>query len=464
VALAPPPTRIDNPAMPAALSLEFIEKLPKTDLHCHLDGSLRLDTILDLARRQGVTLPTTDRDGLFHLLYAGERAQLARRVPAAFDITLSGAADRGGARAGRLRARRGRLARERALPRGPLLAALHTRLGLRPAVVVEAVMRGLRAAKRQLGIRYGVILCAIRSLPADQSLRIAELCVAFKNRGVVGFDLAGSEVNNPAKLHRQAFQLVIDNNINCTAHAGESFGPDSVHQAIHKCGAHRIGHGVRLIESGELLNYVNDHRIPIEVCPSSNVQTKAAASWETHPVDFFVDYGLRVTINTDNRLMTDTTVSKELFSCATSTTAGRSRRSRRSSSRASRARSCRTARRRPHGADLAEIGDGRRAVAAEPDHRRGRGGPTAFEADVVAGDRPGVGQRRGPGRVVDRIGRGGGVEGDLGLEAVVLEDGPGGQLDPRQRRVTVLGGARAGHEGGEGGEPDGPSSHGAVVT
>jgi adenosine deaminase len=132
---------------------------------------------------------------------------------------------------------------------------------------------------------------------------------------VVGFDLAGSEVNNPAKLHRQAFQLVVDNNINCTAHAGESFGPDSVHQAIHKCGAHRIGHGTRLVESGDLLNYVNDHRIPLEVCPSSNLQTRAAASWETHPVDFFVDYGLRVTINTDNRLMSDTTVTKELWLC-----------------------------------------------------------------------------------------------------------------------------------------------------
>ena len=123
---------------------------------------------------------------------------------------------------------------------------LHTREGLRPAQVVEAVLRGLRTAKREFGIRYGVILCAIRSLGPESSLRIAELCVAFKNRGVVGFDLAGSEVNNPAKVHRQAFQLVIDNNINCTAHAGESFGPDSVHQAIHKCGAHRIGHGTRL--------------------------------------------------------------------------------------------------------------------------------------------------------------------------------------------------------------------------
>jgi adenosine deaminase len=192
---------------------------------------------------------------------------------------------------------------------------LHTREGLRPAQVVEAVLRGLRTAKRSLGIRYGVILCAIRSLGSDASLRIAELCIAFKNRGVVGFDLAGSEVNNPAKLHRQAFQLVIDNNINCTAHAGESFGPDSVHQALHKCGAHRIGHGTRLVESGDLLNYVNDHRVPLEVCPSSNLQTRAATSWETHPVDFFVDYGLRVTINTDNRLMSDTTVSRELYLC-----------------------------------------------------------------------------------------------------------------------------------------------------
>ena len=192
---------------------------------------------------------------------------------------------------------------------------LHLREGLRPSGAVEAVLRGLRMAKRAFGIRYGVILCAIRSQPADQSLRIAELCLAFKNRGVVGFDLAGSEVNNPAKLHRQAFQLVIDNNINCTAHAGESFGPDSVHQAIHKCGAHRIGHGVRAVESGDLLNYINDHRIPLEVCPSSNLQTKAATSWESHPVDFYVDYGLRVTINTDNRLITDTTVSKELWLC-----------------------------------------------------------------------------------------------------------------------------------------------------
>jgi adenosine deaminase len=301
--------------MDAHLPFELIHKLPKTDLHCHLDGSLRLDTILELAREQRVALPTFDRDELFGMLYAGESCTSLEEYLKAFDITLSV------------------LQTEAALERVAFELAedawrenvrylevryspvLHTRQGLRPAQVVEAVLRGLRHAKRQLGIRYGLILCAIRSLGPESSLRIAELCVAFKNRGVVGFDLAGPEMNHPAKVHRHAFQLVIDNNINCTAHAGESFGPDSVHQAIHKCGAHRIGHGTRLVESGDLLNYVNDHRIPLEVCPTSNLQTKAASSWETHPVDFFVDYGLRVTINTDNRLITDTTASKELHLC-----------------------------------------------------------------------------------------------------------------------------------------------------
>lgn len=313
--LAPRTAAAASWGMVATLSLDFLKALPKTDLHCHLDGSLRLDTILDLARTQNVVLPTFDRGELFRLVYAGDSCASLDEYLKAFDITLSV------------------LQTEAALERAAYELAedawaenvryievrysplLHLREGLRPSQVVEAVLKGLRTAKRKFGIRYGVILCAIRTLGPDSSLKIAELCVAYKNRGVVGFDLAGSEMNNPAKVHRHAFQLVIDNNINCTAHAGESFGPDSVHQAIHKCGAHRIGHGTRLIESGDLLNFVNDHRVPLEVCPSSNLQTKAAASWETHPVDFFVDYGLRVTINTDNRLVTDTTVSKELWLC-----------------------------------------------------------------------------------------------------------------------------------------------------
>jgi adenosine deaminase len=301
--------------MPTELSLEFIEKLPKTDLHVHLDGSLRLDTILDLARKQRVKLPTEDRDELFRMIYAGEVCRSLDDYLKAFEITLSvmqteESLERAAYELAEDAAKEN--VRYIEIRYAPML---HTREDLRLTQVVEAVLRGLRAAKRTYRIRYGVILCGIRSMSTESSMRMAELCVAFKNRGVVGFDLAGSEVNYPAKEHKRAFQLILDNNINCTAHAGEAFGPDSIAQAIHKCGAHRIGHGTRLIEDGDLLNYVNDHRIPLEVCPSSNIQTKAAGSWEAHPVDFFVDYGLRVTINTDNRLITDTTVSKELWLC-----------------------------------------------------------------------------------------------------------------------------------------------------
>jgi adenosine deaminase len=190
---------------------------------------------------------------------------------------------------------------------------LHTQRGLKLAPIVESVIQGLRAGERDFGVRSGVILCGIRSISAESSLRMAELCVAFKNRGVVGFDLAGAEYNYPAKDHKDAFQLILNNNVNCTAHAGEAYGPESIAQAIHYCGAHRIGHGTRLRENGDLLNYCNDHRIPLEICLSSNIQTRAAPDLASHPLPFFYTYGLRVTINTDNRLMTDTTVSKELL-------------------------------------------------------------------------------------------------------------------------------------------------------
>jgi adenosine deaminase len=125
----------------------------------------------------------------------------------------------------------------------------------------------------------------------------------------------GAAYDNPAKHHRAAFQLVRDNNINVTIHAGEAYGPESIAQAIHVCGAHRIGHGCRLRENGDLLHYVNDHRIALECCPSSNVQTGAIRTLETHPIKLYKNLGLRVTVNTDNRLVTDTSVSKELWLC-----------------------------------------------------------------------------------------------------------------------------------------------------
>ncbi|MDZ7797298.1 MAG: hypothetical protein U5N56_09790 [Candidatus Marinimicrobia bacterium] len=145
------------------------------------------------------------------------------------------------------------------------------------------------------------------------SYELGELAVAYKNRGVIGFDLAGPEENYPAKAHEEAFRLVLKNNINITIHAGEAYGPESIHQALHYCGAHRIGHGTHLPEDGGLMNYINDHRICLEICLSSNLQTGSVPSLRQHPFKFFQDYGLRLSLNTDNRLMSDTSVTNELY-------------------------------------------------------------------------------------------------------------------------------------------------------
>ena len=148
------------------------------------------------------------------------------------------------------------------------------------------------------------------------SVALAELAVAYKGRGVLAFDLAGLEKDYPAKAHRDAFQVILKNNVNSTVHAGEAFGPASIAQALHYCGAHRIGHGTRLHEDPDLMRYVNDHRIPLEVCLSSNVQTRTVKTLKTHPFNFYFRQGLRVTLNTDSRLVSGTTVSREILHAA----------------------------------------------------------------------------------------------------------------------------------------------------
>jgi adenosine deaminase len=304
-------------ASPKHLPIELIQRLPKTDLHVHLDGSLRLGTILELAERGGIELPAHEPEALRRAMNLGQNCGSLVEYLKAFDVTL---------RVMQTEDSLYRIAYELAedaaaenvrymeVRYSPML---HTRRGLKLTSVVEAVLAGLRSAQEEFGIESNVIICGIRNVSPESSLEMAELAVAYKNRGVVGFDLAGAEYDHPAKHHRAAFQLVRDNNINVTIHAGEAYGPESVAQAIHVCGAHRIGHGCRLRENGDLLHYVNDHRIALECCPSSNVQTGAIRSLASHPLKFYFNLGLRVTVNTDNRLVTDTTVSKELWLCHT---------------------------------------------------------------------------------------------------------------------------------------------------
>ena len=302
---------------PEHLPLEFFQSLPKADLHVHLDGSLRLSTIVDLAREENVELPSYEPAELRRIMHLGENCGSLAEYLKAFDVTLrvmqtESSLFRIAYELGEDAA--GENVRYMEVRYAPML---HTQRGLQLTRVIEAVLAGLKAARDKFGIESNVIICGIRNVSPASSLEMAELAVAYKGRGVVGFDLAGAEYDHPAKHHRAAFQLVRDNNINVTIHAGEAYGPESIAQAIHVCGAHRIGHGCRLREDGDLLHYVNDHRIPLECCPSSNVQTGAVRDLSSHPLKLYFNLGLRVTVNTDNRLVTDTTVSKELWLCHT---------------------------------------------------------------------------------------------------------------------------------------------------
>jgi adenosine deaminase len=200
----------------------------------------------------------------------------------------------------------------------------HTDKGLHWDDVVNAVLKGLQRGKTAFGVEYGLIICAMRNMQLSQEM--AELAVDFRDRGVVGFDLAGEEGGFPPKKHIDAFHYIQRENFNITIHAGEAFGKESIWQAIQWCGAHRIGHATRLIDDigldphdrtqivkmGYLAQYVLDKRIPLEICLSSNVHTGAVESVEAHPFGVYHRYNFRVMLNTDDRLMSATTMTKEL--------------------------------------------------------------------------------------------------------------------------------------------------------
>ena len=290
---------------------EIIKKLPKAELHCHLDGSLRLDTIIELSKKQGLKLPSDNKDILKSILVVNNDNSSLEEYLKKFDLILpilqtpdalsivsyELAIDcwKDGVRYLEVR----------------YCPELHTKNGMKLSETVDAVKLGLEKAEKECGILSGIIICSLRNMPPSSSLELSKLAVEYKNNGVVGFDLAGIEENFPAKKHKEAFYLILNNNINTTIHAGEAFGPRSIHQAIHVCGAHRIGHGTRVYEDLDLLNYINDHRVPLEVCLSSNVHTKSVSSISKHPLKYYINEKVRVTLNTDNRFISNTTLSNE---------------------------------------------------------------------------------------------------------------------------------------------------------
>ncbi len=287
-----------------------LRRLPKTDLHVHLDGSLRPETLIELAHERGVRLPADGADALADHMHVQDARDLVDYL-SRFDVTLSVMQD-----AEALERTAFELAENAAEEHVRYMEVrfspvLHTQGDLNLEEAVAAPLRGLRRAEEAYDIRTGIIICGIRNMSPNTSMDLADLTVEFKRKGVVAFDLAGAEYNNPAKMHREAFYRVGNANVAATIHAGEAFGPESIHQALHYCNANRIGHGTRLFEDPELMEYVNDFRIPLEICLTSNVQTRAVPSFDQHPVRAYYDEGIVVTLNTDNRLMSATTVTDE---------------------------------------------------------------------------------------------------------------------------------------------------------
>lgn len=306
------------------LSERFIQSLPKVLLHDHLDGGVRPATIVHLAKAiEYKKLPTNNPEELAEWFHRG-----ARR--GSLPLYLEGFAHTCGV-----------MQTEEALERVAyemmedmhndgvvyvetrFAPIYHTGKGLHWDEVVTAVLKGLERGKQDFGVEYGLIICAMRNMKLSEEM--AELAVDFRERGVVGFDLAGEEGGFPPKKHVDAFHYIQRENFNITIHAGEAFGKESIWQAIQWCGAHRIGHATRLIEDigidphdprkivkmGYLAQYILDKRIPLEICLTSNVDTGAVPSLEEHPFGLLHKYKFRVTLNTDDRLMSDTTMTKE---------------------------------------------------------------------------------------------------------------------------------------------------------
>ncbi|MFP4362538.1 MAG: adenosine deaminase [Spirochaetia bacterium] len=303
------------------VTTEMIRRIPKVELHDHLDGSVRPETIVDLANEYNVILPEQTPEKLAHWFHRGaDRKNLAQYLEG-FGVTLS-VMQRPEALE--------RIAYESILDLATdnvvyaeirFAPVLHLEEGMNQEQVIEAVLKGLEQGKKETGTEYGVILCAMRNQKI--SLEIAELAVNYRAKGVVGFDLAGDEFGHPPKKHLDAFEFIRRKNFNITIHAGEAFGVESIWQALQICGAHRIGHATRLIEDmavtgtriekmGSLSHFIKDKRVPLECCLSSNIQTGAAESLDTHPFQIYYRNNFRVMLGTDNRLMSNTTMTKEM--------------------------------------------------------------------------------------------------------------------------------------------------------
>ncbi len=294
------------------LTRELIARLPKAELHTHLDSALRPETMIELAAGARFELPSRDPEALRRFMRVDDAANLEDYLNR-FEYTIpllqsAEAIERVSYEMVEDAARdQIRYLEVRYCP------WLSRRQGLSMERALEAELAGLARGERDFGVVARVINCSLRHYDPAVSLEIARLSVAYRDRGVVAFDLAGGEAGRPASVHRAAFDVAAEGRLGITVHAGEAAGAESIADAVHHCHADRIGHGTRLHEDAVLLSYLRDRRILLEINITSNVQTHAVPRASAHPVRRYFDEGLAVTLCTDGWLMCGVTLSDEYW-------------------------------------------------------------------------------------------------------------------------------------------------------
>jgi len=298
-----------------ALSKDALRRWPKVELHVHLDGCLRPRTMIELARAQGVRLPADTPEELARRLSVKGARNLEEYL-VSYQTTLS---------VMQTPAALERIAYEFvqdvAAENVRYVEVRYSPLLHRPALTlaqaIEAPLAGFTRASAETGTKVGVIVCGIRTRPPAESLELARAAAEYRSAGIVAFDLAGAERGHPAGDHRAAFEYAAGHGMACTCHAGEGAGAESIGEAIHVCGATRIGHGTRLAEDAQLLAEVVEKQIPLEMCLTSNLHTHTVESLAAHPARKYLAGGVRVTLNTDGRLMDGVTLTDEYHTAHT---------------------------------------------------------------------------------------------------------------------------------------------------
>jgi adenosine deaminase len=313
--------------MTTPLSMETIKRAPKALLHDHLDGGLRPATVIDIAGQTGYDgLPTTDADELAQWFRTASHSGSLERYLEPFSHTVAVMQTPEALHRVAFECVEDLAADAVVYAEVRFAPELHINRGLSFDAITDAVLAGFVDGEKAAAAAGHpiVVRCLVTAMRhAAVSREIAELAIRFRDKGVVGFDIAGAEAGYPPTRHLDAFEYMRNNNARFTIHAGEAFGLPSIQEAIAFCGADRLGHGVRITddidvaEDGEvrlglLASILRDKRIPLEMCPSSNVQTGAVASIAEHPFDLLARTRFRVTVNTDNRLMSDTTMTREM--------------------------------------------------------------------------------------------------------------------------------------------------------